>query len=129
MYNILLEGSFSISNFMGNAQNFALMVVRYLVVILGIVALGAGVFQIVKGFVSGGKGQVNWAMSIGCLLVGGALLAGGVSWVAGIAAGGKDEINNMGTNADQYKDGGSKGGLKNNQLSINGVDFVLDFAD
>lgn len=111
---------------MGNAQDFAIMVVRYLVIIAGVVAIGAGVFQIVKGFVSGGKGQVNWGMAVGCLLVGGALTVGGISWVAKIAAGGKNEIDNAGTTGGTYKDEGVNTGVI---LTINGIDYIADFAD
>jgi len=128
MYNLLLDGGFSINTFMGNAQGFALMVVRYIIVILGIVAIGAGIFQIVKGFVSGGKGQVNWGMAVGCLLVGGALTAGGVAWVAKIAAGGMSEIDDAGTKSNAFQ-GGSAKGLKDTDLTINGVNYVIDFAD
>ncbi len=49
----------------------------YFLMFLGVVLIIWGVVGIVKAFVSHGRGQVNWLMTIGMILVGGFLLASG----------------------------------------------------
>lgn len=111
LFNALLEGEapsggsgFSIDTFLGNSENLAKSVVSFIIVIAGVILVGAGIVQIAKGLASGGKGQVNWVMSILCLLVGGALMAGGFAFVKQIASGGKNEIEKMGTASASYQE-------------------------
>ena len=49
----------------------------WIVGVIGVVMIIVGIYQIAKGIMSGGKGQTNWVMAILCLLLGGALAAGG----------------------------------------------------
>lgn len=123
MFNALLDG-FSISTFLSNAQDFAIMIGRYVIIIIGVVMIIAGIYQIAKGLMSGGKGQVNWVMSILCLLVGGALVAGGISWVAKIAGGGKTELESMGSTAGQYSGKGNAGGATLS-VTVDGSDYIV----
>ena len=53
----------------------------WIVGIVGAVMVIVGIYQIGKGFMSGGKGQTNWAMAILCLVIGG-ILAGSGGWGA-----------------------------------------------
>lgn len=65
-------------------------------VFAGIILVIVAVVQIAKGFASGGRGQVNWVMSLACLLVGGMLIFGGWNLATGIASIGADTIAEMG---------------------------------
>ena len=51
------------------------------IVFLGVILVIWGIVAIVKGFISHGRGQVNWLMSIAMILVGGFLVTLG-SWDA-----------------------------------------------
>ncbi len=53
----------------------------YFLVFLGVILLIVGVIQIVKAFMSHGRGQTNW------LMVGGMILVGGFLCTAGVGAG------------------------------------------
>ena len=67
------------------------------VMILGIVAVAYAIWQIVSGLMSHGKKQVNWAVAIILLLVGGALsMSTGFEFVRGIAEGGQQTIEDLG---------------------------------
>lgn len=96
-------GSGSITNILKSASDTASTWGRYFLVVLGIVMVIYGVYQIGKGMMSGGRGQTNWAMAIGCLILGGALaVSGGWKFVVNIAQGSGNELNEMSQN-----DGGS----------------------
>ena len=45
----------------------------------GVIMLLSAIITIGKGFMSHWKGQTNWLMAIGCLLVGGFLIASGTN--------------------------------------------------
>lgn len=49
---------------------------------LGVVLIVVGVFHIVKAFMSQGRGQTNWFMTIAMILVGGFLCAAGTTGTA-----------------------------------------------
>jgi len=67
------------------------------IMILGIIAVAYAIWQIVTGLMSHGKKQVNWAVTIILLLVGGALsMATGFDFVRGIAEGGRATIEDLG---------------------------------
>ncbi len=80
---------------MGNAGTYLKKFGNALMIIAGIVLVIIAVFQIVRGLAGGGRGQVNWVMSIACLLIGGMLLVGGWNMAAGFAAIGKDTVEEM----------------------------------
>lgn len=54
----------------------------YFIVFLGVILIIIGVFNIVKAFMSQGRGQTNWFMTIAMILVGGFLCAAGVGSAA-----------------------------------------------
>lgn len=92
-------GSGSITNILKSASDTASTWGRYFLVVLGIVMVVYAVYQIGKGMMSGGRGQTNWAMAIGCLILGGALaVTGGWKFVVNIANGSGSELNEMSTN-------------------------------
>lgn len=92
-------GSGSITNILKSASDTASTWGRYFLVVLGIVMVIYGVYQIGKGMMSGGRGQTNWVMAIGCLILGGALaVSGGWKFVVNIAQGSGNELNEMSQN-------------------------------
>jgi len=106
MNNVLLDtttttdtegGGFDILKFLNNTANYLKQVGHYIMVLAGVILVIVAVVQIAKGFASGGRGQVNWVMSIACLLVGGMLIFGGWNLATGIASMGADTIEQLGT--------------------------------
>lgn len=95
---------FELSNLLKSATGKVNDYAQSLVVIIGVVMVVAAIYQIGKGFMSGGRGQTNWAMAIGCLIVGGAIcVTGGYKLIANVAKGGKDTISSMGENKSASK--------------------------
>lgn len=98
MTNVMLDGEskFDLIKFLENASNYVKKVGHWIMVFAGIILVIVAVVQIAKGFASGGRGQVNWVMSLACLLVGGMLIFGGWNLATGIASIGADTIAEMG---------------------------------
>jgi uncharacterized membrane protein len=69
--------SWDLGTFFSNLTSKAKEWGGYLLVLLGVVLLIAGIVQIVKAFMSHGRGQTNWLMVGGMILVGGFLCATG----------------------------------------------------
>lgn len=69
---------------------------KWIVILIGVVMILIGAYQIAKGFISHGKQQTNWVVAILLLIVGGAFMVGGFTWLAGIAQGGKKTIEDLG---------------------------------
>ena len=95
---------------MKNLANYIGDIGQWVIVLAGIVLLLIGAVQIVKGLASGGKGQVNWVMSIACLLVGGIMVAGGFTMIAKISSIGNATAKTMATSQynsqyEVFKDG------------------------
>lgn len=90
-------GSFDILKFLNNAANYLKQIGHYLMILAGVVLIIVSVIQIAKGLAGGGRGQVNWVMSIACLLVGGMLTFGGWKLATKVAKIGKNTIETVGT--------------------------------
>lgn len=88
--------AWDLGTFLQNAANTLKQWGGYLIVLIGVVMIIVGIYQIAKGFISHGKTQTNWFVAIALLILGGALMVGGWSWVAGIASGGKQTIDDLG---------------------------------
>lgn len=104
--------AFDIITFLTNLFGYIKAIGHWIMIVAGAILIIIAVIQIVKGLAGGGRGQVNWVMSIGCLLVGGLLIFGGWNLAANVASMGKgtiEQINN-GTyndgNTDSVKNGG-----------------------
>ena len=105
-----------------NAGYYIQDIVKYVVAVIGIILIVVALVQIAKGLASGGKGQVNWVMSIGCLLVGGLLLFGGWNLLSKVSLVGRDTVETLaGDEYNEYNtednegwndDGGGFGGGK-----------------
>ena len=122
MYNIYVNGVFSfaydfekgesfmfnltnamplawdLGTFLQNATDTLKQWGGYLFVFLGVIAIIIGVYKIVKGLISHGQsGQpVNWLVSIGLIILGGVLIAGGFAFVSDIAQEQKKTIEDLG---------------------------------
>ena len=89
-------GGFDIVTFFKNATEYLKEIGHYIMVFAGVILVIVAVIQIAKGFASGGRGQVNWVMSIACLLVGGMLIFGGWNLATSVAEIGADTLTEMG---------------------------------
>lgn len=98
---------FDIVTFLKNAANYLKEIGHYVMIVAGIILIIIAAIQIAKGLASGGKGQVNWVMSIGCLLAGGALAIGGWNLMASLSQAGADTLNEIGGGSGL--DGGADG--------------------
>lgn len=109
MMRVLLDGAgggggtegggtekFDLITFLGNAANYLKDVGHYIMALAGVILVIVAVVQIAKGLAGGGRGQVNWVMSITCLLVGGMLIFGGWNLATGLASMGADTIEELG---------------------------------
>lgn len=77
MYNVILSAS--IGKFLGAMQgslaNYALMIAS----LIGIAMVVVGIFQLAKNLISHGKGQANWAVTFGLIIIG-SMIAMGTGW-------------------------------------------------
>ena len=93
-----------------NAGYYIQDIVKYVVAVIGIILIVVALVQIAKGLASGGKGQVNWVMSIGCLLVGGLLLFGGWNLLSKVSLVGRDTVETLaGDEYDKYNTNDNEG--------------------
>lgn len=71
--------------------------VQIIIVAIGVVMVGVGVYQIAKNLISHGKGQTNWVVTAALIMVGGMLmLSGGWTVLEDIGTGSKNTLDNMG---------------------------------
>ena len=63
---------------------------------IGVVMVVWSVVMIARGLISHGKTQVSWPVAIILLILGGAFMVGGFSFVSNIASGGKQTIEDLG---------------------------------
>lgn len=123
MTNVLMDetggggGKFDIIAFLDNAAGYLKKIGHYVMVLAGVILVIVAVVQIAKGL-AGGR-QVNWVMSIACLLVGGMLIFGGWNLATSIAQVGKDTIEELG--------GGQIGGAGGEVAEGGGQDSNSDF--
>lgn len=89
--------SFDILKFLNNSTNYLKQIGHYLMMFAGVILIIVAVVQIAKGLAGGGRGQVNWVMSIACLLVGGMLTFGGWKLATKVAKIGANTIEKVGT--------------------------------
>jgi len=93
---ILMDGGFDLIAFFDNAAGYVQELGNYIMILAGVILIIVAVVQIAKGLAGGGRGQVNWVMSIACLLVGGMLVFGGWNLAASLAETGKETIETLG---------------------------------
>lgn len=92
------ESEWDLAEFLKNVETTLGEWFGLAVAVVGLVAIAYAIWQIVSGLMSQGKKQTNWAVAIILLLVGGTLTAtGGFDFVQGIAQGGQETIEDLGT--------------------------------
>lgn len=93
----LMATTWSIGNFLGALQGSVLNYVKIIIVIIGIIMVGFGVYQIAKNLISHGKGQTNWVVTFALIIIGGTLmLTSGFDLLKTIGRSGKGSIENLG---------------------------------
>lgn len=70
-----------------------------IIILIGVVMVIAAVWKAAHGLMSHGKTQTNWVIVIILLVLGGAFMVGGFTFVSHIASGGKKTLEDLGGNA------------------------------
>lgn len=92
-----MQYTWSISKMLAATQKTAMNYVKIITMIVGIVMVGVGIYQIAKNLISHGKGQTNWVITFALLIVGGTLaMISGWTTVKNAVTGGKNTLDNMG---------------------------------
>lgn len=90
------SGGFSIGNFLNGLNTTLFSWGKVLVVIIGVVMVIVGIFNIAKGLMSGGRGQVNWVLNLLLFFVGGAIaFTGGWGLIEDVAGGGANTLTDI----------------------------------
>lgn len=93
----LVAGSWDLRTFLQNSFRTLDQWFSLAAMVVGLVAIAWATWQIVSSLMSQGKKQINWAVAIILLLVGGALsMSNGFQFVRGIANSGQKTINDLG---------------------------------
>lgn len=93
----IAETGWDFGSFMLNAISRIQTWGGYVIILIGIIMILVSVYQFATGFISHGKKQTNWGVAIALLILGGAFAAGGWTFVASVAGGGKKTIEDLGT--------------------------------
>lgn len=79
--------------------------VKMFVMIVGVVMVGAGIYQTAKNLISHGKGQTNWIVTIALIIIGAILmLSGGWEFIKTFSNAGKTTLNDAATGTNDAKD-------------------------
>ena len=121
---VFMEGnaSWDLGGFLENATTNVQSILGLVISLIGVIMIGVGVFKIAKALISHGKEQTSWVVNIALLIVGGALMIGGWSFVSDIAKGGKDTIMDLG-------EGDNKGGDAVLPEDYNKSNTILNFVE
>lgn len=92
----VVNAAWDLSTFLQNAKTTIEKWGGYFIMLLGVIMVIVAVYQAAKGLISPQKSQTNWLIVVALLIFGGALTAGGYTWVSGIAEGGKTTIDELG---------------------------------
>ena len=87
----------TISGFLSALQASVANYVKIIILIIGLVMVGVGIYQVAKNLISHGKGQTNWVVTALLIIVGGTLmLNSGWDVIGNIAGGASTTLDNMG---------------------------------
>lgn len=95
---------FNINGILKGAAHSMTTWMRYIVLIIGLVIMGIGIFKLAKSFMNHGKGQTSWALAIICIFVGGALAIGGFKFLTKVASGGEQTLKDLDSATDTGTD-------------------------
>lgn len=97
MMNLLsMPMAWDLGSFLQNATSTLKTWGGYLIILIGVVMVVWSVVMIARGLISHGKTQTSWPVAIILLILGGAFMVGGFSFVSNIASGGKQTIEDLG---------------------------------
>ena len=96
MNAISIPMAWDLGSFLQNATETIKQWGGYIIVLIGVVMVIVAVFKIASGLISHGKTQVSWPVAIILLILGGAFMVGGFTFVSNIASGGKKTIEDLG---------------------------------
>lgn len=116
-----VSDDFDIIRFLDNTANYLKKIGHYIMILAGVILVIVAVVQIAKGLAGGGRGQVNWVMSIACLLVGGMLIFGGWNLATKVAKIGKGTIEKLGGGSGIEGDVGEGGGADDSNANFAAV--------
>lgn len=76
--------------------------VKMIVMIIGVIMVGAGIYQTAKNLISHGKGQTNWIVTLALIIIGAILmLTGGWQFIKTFSGAGEKTLKDAATgNAD-----------------------------
>lgn len=102
MCNMGLPATFDVEMFLTNATAKIKQWGGLALILIGVVLMLVAVFKVASGLISHGKKQVSWPICITMFILGGALASFGFgdqawAWIQGIAEGGKNTIDDLGT--------------------------------
>lgn len=67
--------------------------VKMIVMIIGVIMVGAGIYQVAKNLISHGKGQTNWIVTIALIVLGAILmLSGGWGFIKDFSTAGRKTL-------------------------------------
>lgn len=102
---------FNISKFFANVAGESGILRQwggYIIILLGVVMMIVGIWQICKGLIQHGKAQTNWAVAILLLLIGGALAGfggqnmGAWGWLQNISSSGRYTVEELGQDTIRF---------------------------
>lgn len=94
LFNMFL--SWDLGSFLKNATETLKTWGGYFIILIGVIMLIVGVYQLASGLWSHGKKQTNWFIVVCLFIIGGAFMVGGFSFVSKIASGGQKTIEDLG---------------------------------
>ena len=106
MLNTALMYSGSIGTFIQTMGKNIGSWVKMIVMIIGVIMVGAGIYQTAKNLISHGKGQTNWVVTLALIIIGAILmLTGGWQFIQTFSKAGEKTLKDAATGTDD-KTGG-----------------------
>lgn len=76
--------------------------VKMIVMIIGVIMVGAGIYQVAKNLISHGKGQTNWIVTFALIIIGAILmLSGGWSFIRAFSKAGETTLKDAANGNDE----------------------------
>lgn len=76
--------------------------VKMIVMIIGVIMVGAGIYQVAKNLISHGKGQTNWIVTFALIIIGAILmLSGGWGFIRAFSKAGETTLKDAANGNDE----------------------------
>jgi high-affinity Fe2+/Pb2+ permease len=90
--------------------------VKMIVMIIGVIMVGAGIYQVAKNLISHGKGQTNWIVTFALIIIGAVLmLTGGWDFIKAFSKAGGNTLK-----------GSADGTLDDSSHSLSDFNIIFD---